>query len=230
MGTNGYGAWNSVGDQGGLSAITSKGAALAQANGIDGSGTPQTSGDFPAGQSDASLPNTTPGGNFLEAAPTDAGQPGGVGSIGGGGSFFGLGGGNYGAAGADPSGVAGTQSGDVTAGGTQDFMSGGQAQSFDQGSGVPVVITDISGAGGKGAGPQIQKGLETAGKNVQDTGAKLDSTLNQDTGQVTSTGTGWLQYLANLWFDAVPRIGLGLLALIIVLLGFWMIGRQQRIL
>ncbi len=106
------------------------------------------------------------------------------------------------------------------------FGTGPTPGGSDTGEGAKVVITDISAAGGKGAGPQIQSGLNQAGQDVSKTGAALDQTLNTNTASAESTGTGWLQYVGNLAFNILPRVGVGVLAIVLIGLGLWMMGKD----
>jgi hypothetical protein len=52
--------------------------------------------------------------------------------------------------------------------------------------------------------------LETAGGDIQKTGAAADDTLDKYTGQLTGTATGITQYFGNLTYDIIPRIVAGL--------------------
>jgi len=211
--------------------------------GIDTGGGVQTSGWFaqqggdPVGAIPQSFdqPNVTPGFDASGAqGQTDIGTPSGTegfGQAGGGvsGAPVGIpdtpnqGSGGFGSNPLTQMGIGGA-SGDTSTG----FGSGPTAGGADSGAGAPIVITDISAAGGKGAGPQIQSGLNQAGQDVSKTGTQLDQTLNSDTGQITSSGTGWLQYASNILFDLFPRISVSVLAVVLIGAGIWLLGLEKK--
>jgi len=202
--------------------------------GINTGGAPQTSGEFPTG-------DNTPGeiGGSVEYAPsdqsgTDIGLPSGTEGFGQAGA--GVSGAPVGIPETPNQGSGGfgsnplTQLGIGGASGDQStpFGSGPTQGGPDTGAGAPIVITDISAAGGKGAGPQIQAGLNQAGKAVQTTGQALDQTLTSNTQSAEQTGTGWFQYVGNLLFNLLPRFSVGVLAIVLIGLGIWLMGIEQR--
>ncbi len=107
----------------------------------------------------------------------------------------------------------------------------------DSGSGVPVDITDPTTIASK-AGASVQQGAQQLGtkiqgtgkaldQSIQATGQALDTTATQNTQSAETTGTGWLQYLGNTVYDVAIRATVGAAALILLLIGLWMIGKQQ---
>ena len=88
----------------------------------------------------------------------------------------------------------------------------------DTGTGTPIVITDATSVGSKGA--------SDLGKNIASTGDKADQTITQNTSLLSKTLTGLWQYAGNIGFDFVPRIGVGTAAIVLLLMGIWLMGKQ----
>jgi hypothetical protein len=106
------------------------------------------------------------------------------------------------------------------------YAGGGSAGGQDSSAGQPIYLTDPNAVATK-AGEQVKQGAEKLGSKIEETGGKLDSTLNQDTGQMTQESTGIFQYLGNLVYDLFPRIVGGMGAVLLIGLGIWLIGRGQ---
>jgi hypothetical protein len=60
--------------------------------------------------------------------------------------------------------------------------------------------------------------------DIQKTGQAADTTLTTNTQSAEKTGTGGLQYVGNLTYDVVPRIGAGLVAVLLIGVGLWMMS------
>jgi hypothetical protein len=103
---------------------------------------------------------------------------------------------------------------------------GGSTSSSNSGGGAPIVITDATSVASN-AGTTIQQGTQKLGESITKTGQAADTTLTSATQSVTSTGTGWLQYIGNLVYDVIPRGGVGIAALVLLLMGLWLLGKQQ---
>jgi hypothetical protein len=97
----------------------------------------------------------------------------------------------------------------------------------DSGGGAPINITDPNAIGAK-AGSEVQKGLGQAGGDIQKTGQALGQNLTQDTTANTSEGTGITQYVGNMIYDVLPRTLIGIGAVILLLMGIWLIGNSPR--
>jgi hypothetical protein len=97
----------------------------------------------------------------------------------------------------------------------------------DSGGGAPINITDPNAIGAK-AGSEVQKGLGQAGGDIQKTGQALGQNLTQDTTAITSEGTGITQYVGNMIYDVLPRTLIGIGAVILLLMGIWLIGNSPR--
>lgn len=105
--------------------------------------------------------------------------------------------------------------------------SGGGTSGGDSSGGVPVDITDPSKIA-VDAGSKVQEGAKDLGKSIGETGKAADTTITASTASLTSTGTGWLQYAGNLLFDFIPRAGFGLAAIVLILMGLWLMGKQNE--
>jgi hypothetical protein len=105
--------------------------------------------------------------------------------------------------------------------------SGGGTSGGDSGGGIPVDITDPSKIA-VDAGSKVQEGAKDLGKSISETGKAADTTITASTASLTSTGTGWLQYAGNLLFDFIPRAGFGLAAIVLILMGLWLMGKQNE--
>jgi hypothetical protein len=127
-------------------------------------------------------------------------------------------------------------------GGGSGEQSGGSsgAQSSDSTAGNPIYVTNPSVIAVK-AGEQVKKGAEQMGKDVKESGKKLgedvtktgqalDQQIDSSTGQVTSTAKSITQYVGDLVYHVFPRITVGVGALILVLIGLWMLGNQPKVL
>jgi len=112
---------------------------------------------------------------------------------------------------------------------TDQYASSGSAGQ-DSSSGAPVYLTDPNAVASK-AGASVQKGAQELGKNITETGKAVDQTLNQDTSQITneatSLGNFTGQLLQNSDTGLLPRIGVGLVAIVLIGLGIWMIGKNE---
>jgi hypothetical protein len=94
----------------------------------------------------------------------------------------------------------------------------------DSASGSPVYLTDPHGVASV-AGESAKKGAEELGKNIQQTGQAADTQVQSSTSQLTQEGTALGNFVGNLTSGGsgiLPRIGVGLLALILVAAGLWM--------
>jgi hypothetical protein len=100
----------------------------------------------------------------------------------------------------------------------------------DTGGGVPVDITDPSKIASQ-AGTSVQKGAQQLGGDIQKSGSQLDTTLNQDTAQITQEGTALGNFVGQLTQNPdsglLPRIGLGLAAVVLMGMALWMFGKEQ---
>jgi hypothetical protein len=86
-------------------------------------------------------------------------------------------------------------------------------------------VTNASKVGSQ-AGKDVKEGTTKGGQEIQQGLGTLTGGLGSDTTQLTSPGTGWLQYIGNLVYDVLPRIAAGGFALILIAFGLWMIGHQ----
>jgi hypothetical protein len=101
---------------------------------------------------------------------------------------------------------------------------GGSGGGSDSASGSPVYLTDPHGVASV-AGESAKKGAEELGKNIQQTGQAADTQVQSSTSQITQEGTALGNFVGNLTSGGggiLPRIGVGLLALILVAAGLWM--------
>jgi hypothetical protein len=117
--------------------------------------------------------------------------------------------------GAQPGGGTGSQPG-----GSTGSQPGGSSGSQPGGStpGAPVYLTD----------PAIvaQTGLTTVGTSVD----AATKGLTADTATATAAGTSWFNFLGNLLSGGTgifARVGVGMLALVLVIAGLWMAGKAQ---
>jgi hypothetical protein len=177
-------------------------------------------GDIKPGESQTYLRQMTP--EEEAAMPGPAGQAGiggGTGQQPGGESPFG----------GAPGGGSGEQSGGSSG-----------AASSDSTAGNPIYVTNPSVIAVK-AGEQVKKGAEQMGKDVKESGKKLgedvtktgqalDQQIDSSTGQVTSTAKSITQYVGDLVYHVFPRITVGVGALILVLIGLWMLGSEPKVL
>jgi hypothetical protein len=199
----------------------------------DAAGNPVDSGGLTDAQIDSGANYPSPGALAPSSTssasdapnPTQA-MPGGIGSILGG--IPGIPDQAKGAIGA----LAGAMGGGLTP--NVDSAAGGQQSSnFDQGGGAPVTITDIAAAGGAkgGAGPEVQSGLQSAGKSVETAGGKLDTQIQTSEQAAAATGTGVANLGAQLADNPdtgwLPRIGVGVVAIVLVGMGLWMLGKEK---
>jgi len=124
-------------------------------------------------------------------------------------------------------GVGQQASGATGAQGGQPITASGASQASSGGGGIPIQITNAAQVS-QTAGQTVKQGAEQLGKQVQQTGQAADQTLTADTQSITTSGTGWLQYAGNLVFDLLPRMGVGVVAVGIILVGLWMMQRQNE--
>jgi hypothetical protein len=83
----------------------------------------------------------------------------------------------------------------------------------DSSQGAAVYLTDPKVVASEGAGEQV------------------DTTLNTDTGQLTDEATKvanlGAQVLQNPDTGLLPRIGVGLAAIVLIAMGLWMLGKEH---
>lgn len=199
--------------------------------GVDGSGNPLP-------QNADAFSGSIPGGG-LQQPLQDAGStlPGPMGQIVSPHAFAGIAGMIPGPAGKIISGIAGSLPSMAGIGGGAQSSGAGLG---DSSGGIPVYLTDIAAAGGSGAGPQIQKGLETAGQDISKSeqhaseGLKSDTAsitneASKDTGAITTEATGVTQYFGNLVYNVIPRVLAGAGAVVLLGLGIWMIAKDKLV-
>jgi Cell Wall Hydrolase len=119
-----------------------------------------------------------------------------------------------GTTGAQPGGGTGSQPGGST--GSQPGGSSGSAT--DTSTGTPVNITDPNAI--------ANKGLTTLGAAVD----KSTSGMTADTSALTTAGTSWFNFLGTLLSGGTgifARVGVGMLALVLLIVGLWMAGRAR---
>ena len=128
-----------------------------------------------------------------------------------------------------PGGTTGAQSGGGTGaqpGGSSGSQPGGSSGSAtDTSTGTPVNITDPNAIASK-AGDAVKAGLGTAATAVDN----LTKGTTADTASVTAAGTSWFNFLGNLLSGGTgifARVGVGMLALILVIAGLWMAGKAN---
>jgi hypothetical protein len=100
-------------------------------------------------------------------------------------------------------------------------VAGGLTQDTSVGS--PTFITDPNAIASK-AGTSVQTGLQT-GATAIDNSTKG---LTTDTTTATAAGTSWFNFLGNLFSGGTgifARVGVGVLALVFVGVGLWMVER-----
>lgn len=219
----------SPGSTGGLSPGLDPG--IASTMGVDGSGNPLP-------QNVDAFSGAIPGGGLQQPLQdVGSGLPGPMGQIVSPHAFAGIAGMIPGPAGKIISGVAGSLPSMAGIGGGAQSSGAGLG---DSSGGIPVYLTDIAAAGGSGAGPQIQKGLETAGQDISKSeqhaseGLKADTAsitaeADKDTKAITTETTGVFQYLGNLVYDVIPRIFAGAGAVVLLGLGIWMIAKDKLV-
>jgi Cell Wall Hydrolase len=120
-----------------------------------------------------------------------------------------------GTTGAQPGGSTGSQPGGST--GSQPGGSSGSAT--DTSTGTPVNITDPNAI--------ANKGLTTVGTALD----KSTAGLTADTATAAAAGTSWFNMLGTLLTGGTgifARVGVGMLALILVIVGLWMAGRSKE--
>jgi hypothetical protein len=203
MGSNGTGPWNSVGDQGGIGAINGIGANVASQFGIGGAATD-------SGMSLSQMPASEVA---VQGSADSVAQSSGF--IGTALNSLGFGGGALGALGLGGSAPMGSSSLPSMASGQPG--TGINPVGQDQSTGVPVNITDPNAIASK-AGESVKAGTEA-----------LTSGLAKDTASLTTSGTGWLQYAGNLVYDLIPRGGVGVAAIVLILMGLWLMGKQAEV-
>jgi hypothetical protein len=151
-----------------------------------------------------------------DASSSTPGLPGPLGNL-----FSGGGLGNIGGTG------GGLGPGGFAAVGTPDTAGGS-----DSGQGAPIYLTDPKVVASE-AGVSVQKGAEQLGGSIKGTGQGVDQTLNQDTGQLTTTATDIAnfegQVLQNPDTGLLPRVGVGLAAIILIAMGLWMLGKEHGV-
>jgi hypothetical protein len=159
--------------------------------------------------------------------PTSSGSPSVLGVASGDGSASSSGGNPFDTSGMSPAAQQSGQGGGLTSQ-VQNFAGGGGGGSSgggsDSASGSPVYLTDPHGVASV-AGESAKKGAEELGKNIQSTGQAADTQVQSSTTQLTQEGTALGNFVGNLTSGGggiLPRIGVGLLALILVAAGLWM--------
>lgn len=116
--------------------------------------------------------------------------------------------------------------GSGSAGGTGTPSTGG-AGLGDTSSGVPVYLTDIAAAGGKGAGPQIQSGLNKVASTSASDIASLNAATKADVATGVTAGTSWTQDFLNAVYDTIPRVLVGFASIILLGMGIWLVGKNE---
>ena len=75
---------------------------------------------------------------------------------------------------------------------------------------------------------QVQKGSKEQADATNAAAKAIATEQAASTNQATTTGTGWLQYLGNLSYDLLPRVGVLALAVVFAALGLWLIGHETE--
>jgi hypothetical protein len=168
----------------------------------------------------------SPGGSGSGAGGA-SGLPGPLGSLFGGGGGLGNIGGTGGGLGPGGFGLGG---GSDTGGGFAPVGTPDTAGGSDSSQGAAVYLTDPKVVASE-AGVSVQKGAEQLGGSIKGAGEQVDTTLNTDTGQLTDEATKvanlGAQVLQNPDTGLLPRIGVGLAAIVLIAMGLWMLGKEH---